>query len=359
MNLTLPGMPVALEEWKSAAEAGQPPAGALLRKQFVADEIREMTGENEGESRRLAFIISTASVDRERDTIAVEGWRLENYRRNPVVLWAHSYRDLPVGRAVEVSVADGRLTSVAEFPTREVNPFADTVYQMLRSGYLRATSVGFAPVKWVYNQERRGVDFLEQELLEYSVVPVPANPEALQMARAAGIDLAPIKTWAEAVLDEWHEGPGLWLPKGRIEQVYRAVKGGTALTPGLDRDAVAAEIEKALDEYDPAPTDVDEEPTKKGAEDTAAETAVKVSLDSGSLEALTAQIDALTAKVHDLADAVINLRADGAGSEKAIEETYDLAESDEEEFEIEDDELRALVRDAVQAAVTRITGRLD
>ena len=60
--------------------------------------------------------------------------------------------------------------------------------------------MGFKPKKWVYNEERRGVDFAEQELLEFSIVPVPANAECLVEARAAGIDVEPLRAWAEKTL---------------------------------------------------------------------------------------------------------------------------------------------------------------
>jgi hypothetical protein len=70
-------------------------------------------------------------------------------------------------------------------------------------GFLSATSVGFMPTKYAFvdDPERRwGIDFLEQELLEFSCVPVPANPEALIDAKAAGIDTAAVREWAEKIL---------------------------------------------------------------------------------------------------------------------------------------------------------------
>jgi hypothetical protein len=59
---------------------------------------------------------------------------------------------------------------------------ADTVLRLLDGGFLRATSVGFRPIRQVRNTERGGTDYLQQELLEFSVVPVPANADALRRA---------------------------------------------------------------------------------------------------------------------------------------------------------------------------------
>ena len=71
--------------------------------------------------------------------------------------------------------------------------FAQEVALLYRSGYQRGVSVGFKPLRY---EERRndktgaflGIRFLEQELLETSAVPVPANSHALRKA----LDQAPL-----------------------------------------------------------------------------------------------------------------------------------------------------------------------
>lgn len=141
----------------------------------------------DGEQRALDFTISTGSVDRYGDTVSVDGWRLENYRSNPVVLWMHDNQMLPVGRGVNVRVEDGSLQARVEFTPAGMARFNDTVFEMLKAGFLSATSVGFAPVKYNFVDDPKrgfGVDFIEQELLEFSIVTVPANAEALIEGRA-------------------------------------------------------------------------------------------------------------------------------------------------------------------------------
>jgi HK97 family phage prohead protease len=206
-----------LQTWKEQAATG---AGtdAMLCKAGVSEV------EAEKDSRRVTFTISTASVDRDRDIISVDGWELANFKKSGVVLWAHDYRNLPVARSLKVWKEDDKLKSTAEFATAETYPFADTVYRMVKGGFLRATSVGFRPLKWNFNEERSGVDFLSQELLEWSVVPVPANPQALVEASASGIDTEPLKQWAEQILDG-AEGPGVWVPKSALVSAYRFTTG--------------------------------------------------------------------------------------------------------------------------------------
>ena len=165
----------------------------LVRKQFVASEITKDGGDA---SRVRRFVISTGGVDRDNDTVDAKGWQLDNYRANPVVLWAHDYKQLPLGKALSVGVEGGNLVATAEFADHEM---ANTVLRMIDGGFLRATSVGFKPKKAVDNVERGGVDFKEQELLEFSIVPVPANPQALVTMGADDPDVALITKWAS----EW------------------------------------------------------------------------------------------------------------------------------------------------------------
>ena len=209
---------LGLDDWKTKAQTGAAPAGAAIRKAMAAG-CRALGGE-ESTPRTLAFTISTGSVDRERDTLDAAGWQLDAYRRSPVVLWAHDYSALPVARALEISTTPDALIAHAEFVSRDVYPFADIVYQMLKGGFLSATSVGFRPLTYVWNEERRGMDFATQELLEFSIVPVPANPEALIQARGAGMDTAPLRAWAEQWLAT-SEGPGFWASKSVLEAMAK------------------------------------------------------------------------------------------------------------------------------------------
>lgn len=201
-----------------------------LRKRFVLDAV-EHVGKQEGSEtdRVLRFTISTDSVDRDGDTIAVDGWELDNYLKNPVVLFGHNYRDLPVARALDVWPEGKKLKSDAEFTDAETYAFGDTVYRMYLGGYLRAVSVGFSPSKWMWVEEDErpfGIDFIQQELLEYSAVPVPANPEALQEAKSAGIDLSPLKDYMDELEASWNEVEGgIMVPRRLVQQMVKVLHG--------------------------------------------------------------------------------------------------------------------------------------
>lgn len=151
--------------------------------------------------RAIGFILSNANLDREGDSIAVTGWDISDYENNPVVLWAHLHDQLPLAKAAKTYVDGINLKAIDVFANEDLYPFADTVYRMLQQGFLNACSVGFQPSEW--DMSETGVAFMKQSLLEHSVCPVPAHPEALVIARSKGINTAPLRAWAEATLDQF------------------------------------------------------------------------------------------------------------------------------------------------------------
>ena len=98
------------------------------------------------------------------------------------MLWAHDYRKPAIGRAAKVWVEPHRLLAKMEFaPTQ----FAQEVASLYRSGFQWGVSVGFKPLRYEERRDEKtgaflGLHFLEQELLEVSAVPVPANRRALR-----------------------------------------------------------------------------------------------------------------------------------------------------------------------------------
>jgi len=151
------------------------------------------------EDRVLRFVGSDETPDRDSDIIEVSGWKLDEYLKNPVFLWAHQHDQPPVGKAVNVTIdaVSKKLLFDIKFPTADEYPFADTIYKLYKGGYLNATSVGFQGVKYKTRDDdavidkpewQRGRRYMEQKLLELSAVPVPSNPNALQTIRSKGFE---------------------------------------------------------------------------------------------------------------------------------------------------------------------------
>ena len=236
---------VALADWKALDAKGMAPDGIALRKAWACTEVLSKAEDPKLGAREVQLIISTAKPDRDNDVINADGWKLANYKKNPVVLFAHDYRSLPIARARKVAAGDGVLKAVDHFVEQEVYPLAEIIFQMLKRGYLNAASVGFQPMKWLRNEERGGYDFEEQELLEHSIVPVPANAGALvELRQIKGLDLKPLCEWAEKFLDE-AGGPEHDLPVDprRVAELLKQASGRVVLGWTADEDAETHALE--------------------------------------------------------------------------------------------------------------------
>jgi len=149
------------------------------QRAYFAGQVVKAGGET------AELLISTEAVDREGDRLIATGAQLDSYLRNPVVLYAHDQRSIPVGRATDVRKIPGRGVRAA-WRWLEGDPFADRVRNAWDQGVLNAASVGFLPREWDRN-DAGGFDFTAWELLEFSIVPVPANPEAVRTLKVLGL----------------------------------------------------------------------------------------------------------------------------------------------------------------------------
>lgn len=136
--------------------------------------------------RVFQFVISDESVDRHRSVIKLDGWKLDNYRNNPIVAYQHdtfsSNPDSIVGKG-EVFQDGGKLMARVTFEPEGDNPIADKLVKKIDFGSINATSVGFNPMEWSKGERSAGEDpdlvyFRSQDLLEFSIVHIPSNPNA-------------------------------------------------------------------------------------------------------------------------------------------------------------------------------------
>lgn len=149
----------------------------------------------------IPFVASTPGVKRDGLDLRAQGWRLDNYRRNPVFLWAHGRSEPSLGR-VDADAGDS-LRTLVHFDQED--DFARKIESKYRRGFLNAVSVG-----WDFVDERgQRADISRMtlaavrdnafyDLTELSGVPVPADPDAL-VQRAA---LAKLSRELVDLLDE-------------------------------------------------------------------------------------------------------------------------------------------------------------
>jgi hypothetical protein len=133
------------------------------------------------------IVISTGNKDRDRDRVFPQGGKLANYLNNPVVLWGHDYFSAAslIGRATAIEVSEIGITSTFELrPAASETDPQHIVLLLWNQDFVRTASIGFIPETLAPN-DFGGLDFVSWELLEWSLVPVPANADALRLAAEA------------------------------------------------------------------------------------------------------------------------------------------------------------------------------
>ena len=139
--------------------------------------------------------MSTASVDRDGESIDPLGWRksLPAFRKRPVLLSSHNYGDLrkQIGEFTQVKVSEDGLFAKPRYYINEGNEEADWAFKLASKG-MAAYSVGFLPKAWTDGDGEKTPSrtYTEQELLEISHVVVPSNRDAIQGLRGKSADPA-------------------------------------------------------------------------------------------------------------------------------------------------------------------------
>ena len=160
------------------------PGSAMKRTGYAVKDIEVVESE-----RAIISRITTDAVDRDEDVIVTSGIALDQYRKNPVVLWAHDYRQPPIARNQWIKGGDGELIAKTEFAETD---FADEIYGLYKAGFLNAWSIGGRGMQFrkateadfAQREDWRGMSgllFEKFELWEYSACPVPSNPNALDL----------------------------------------------------------------------------------------------------------------------------------------------------------------------------------
>jgi len=130
------------------------------------------------------WTLSTFDLDRYGERIDPLGWDFAAYMKNPIVEWAHRY-DIPAIGKIETLAADEKgLHGVVIFNSKEYDQFGWSIGERVKAGVIRAGSVGFRVIEIEIPSKEDSKDgtsliFRKQELLEFSICNVPANPWAL------------------------------------------------------------------------------------------------------------------------------------------------------------------------------------
>lgn len=152
------------------------------------------------ETQTVIGLSSTPDIDRDNEIVISKGIFLDQFRKSPVKLFNHSWQGaiLPIGKVPAIKATLRGLLSKSVIGG---NDFADQVWKTIAFGSLGSNSIGFIPTEKVFSGTRafnemadklikatpdlkKTIDTVhaiisKSILLEDSIVPVPANPEAI------------------------------------------------------------------------------------------------------------------------------------------------------------------------------------
>lgn len=194
------------------------------------------------EERSAEFVMSSERIDRDGDIVRQKGLGLGEFKKNPQGLLFHSSRTWPVG-----SWSDVKKDLKAEPPTTAGKfnflpaggpvEVIDQAFWMVQHGAIRTVSIGFMPLELEIIEHKNdespwgyGYDILKSELYECSLVPIPAQPDAVAKDLVARGEMGPAKEFIEQALDEWARDPrtGMLIPKEELKAVYKSYFGKSA-----------------------------------------------------------------------------------------------------------------------------------
>ena len=165
---------------------GEDERGAGRSREGAGGVVRKT---HSGEVHGMEFVLSDESPDRMGDIIMSDGWDLRAFARNPIALWAHR-SDQPIGRWANLRVEDKSLRGRLALAPAGTAARIDEIRKLVEAGILKAVSVGFRSIEDELLDKKNpfsGLRFLKQELIECSLVSIPANPNALAVAKSLKI----------------------------------------------------------------------------------------------------------------------------------------------------------------------------
>ena len=231
------------------------------RRVMVVTEARQA---EDGSAHRM--VIAANELSRNGDDLNLRGISFKNYRKNPVVLWAHdSYQGIPIAKTVKIGHDEqGRIAADFEFNSED--EFAARVENAWNGGFIRAASIRYMPTKVVEVRDEQGrVDRLrieESELLEWSLVAVPADPDSVRAAARAmnlpeeifrGFEPEPEDDEAEPPTDPVSEEPE---PEPKQGDPIEAL---TERVDALESEVKALSVQEAAQEQTEAPESDEQE----------------------------------------------------------------------------------------------------
>ncbi|WP_407107249.1 HK97 family phage prohead protease [Rhodococcus aetherivorans] len=263
------------------------------------------------ENKTVRFRISDDSVDRYGERVEQSSWNFKNFLKNPILLWGHNPYDAEnvLGTVSDLSVEDDGTYATAHFD-EDINPKAALIFKQILKGTLRTVSVGFVP--HTIDTEDDIPVLKDNELLELSVVAIPANPNAIALDYKAG---------------NLSRNDATWLMKSMRDEAIRIEQQLKDAPEGQEK-----QVEEVISKLDTALEAIEATSTKLAELDTKFESV------STELETIKSTVSEVKAKQEETPTPPAkggDIDQPGAGAEVEIDEDAELTPEQQAEFEAE------------------------
>ncbi len=142
----------------------------------------------------MDFVVSDSGLNRYGFRVLTMGILLENFLANPIMFYVHETNKIPIGTWSNLRIEGDKLIATANFD--EEDDFAMKIKAKCEKGILKATSIGFDVIEYseaarllLKGQKRPTI--VKCDLLEISIVGVPANPRAIRLSNQGFDDQLP------------------------------------------------------------------------------------------------------------------------------------------------------------------------
>jgi len=313
-------------------------------------QFKDFTSEIKGidkEEKTITAYVSTNAKDRMDEVLLPDGIDLKHYKKNPVVLFSHDYYSPPIAKALWIKKDGDGVLSKMQFANTQ---FAQEIFELYAGGFMRAFSVGFIPKEWDDGdgEKKPRRSYKKWELLEYSAVAVPANPEALTLAITKGLKLSDETKKALNIKEQSLEDIDAEIEKRRKEEDKKTIDVDDAEQkpkPGKDEskdDFMKRCIPQLIDE----------------GKDQDQAAAICYSLWENRKNMKNEDIIALQQENETLKTAVETLNTENRSLRYTI---YKLCSKDEPETigDISGDELKNIIQECVAGEIRKVTGKVN
>jgi len=150
-----------------------------LEHEVFAKDIKSYTLSNDLDKYpdgAVTMLASDEKLDRYRDIIMTDGWKW-NKNYIPLLLNHDVSQILGLNKDPEIKNKQLWLTGIFN-PIIYSYDLPQVVREWCKRKCIQGVSVGFRSIKRVWSDENSGYIFIEQLLLENSIVTIPANPRA-------------------------------------------------------------------------------------------------------------------------------------------------------------------------------------